>query len=310
MSGGDASAPVVPRQPSSRDIGWRGALLLVAGAALVALAGAADSAWLGPQLIDRLRAPAEQAVQALGGHGVAVSFVDTSGALTRHPTLVGGAQIGHAQKLALAQAVAASPGVAGVHWQRMGRAEPETASAQDSKLACQSRVEAILRSRSIRFAEASAAIDPTSRSLLDEVASALRPCVGSVVAIVGHTDNRGAPAANLALSRERAVAVRNALVARGINAAGLRAKGLGDEDPLPGLDPADPANRRIAFTVIAPVSYEPTPIDAPLAGPDGSIAAARGLPLWLEIQIVLGLTYLGGITIGWMVWGQRLARRA
>lgn len=127
-------------------------------------------------------------------------------------------------------------------------------------------MQGILRTRSIRFAEASAAIDPASGELLDEVAAALRPCGGSIIAITGHTNAQGDEAANLALSSERAVAVRNALAVRGIDMAGLRARGLGSQQTVPGLDPADPANRRIEFSVIAPVSLEPTVVDTPGPG--------------------------------------------
>ena len=98
------------------------------------------------------------------------------------------------------------------------------------------------------------------------MAASLRPCAGSVIAITGHTDAKGDEATNLALSMERAQAVRNALAARGIDMAGLRAKGVGSVRPVPGLDPADPANRRIEFSVIAPVSLEPTVVDTPGAG--------------------------------------------
>ena len=63
-----------------------------------------------------------------------------------------------------------------------------------------------------------------------------------------------------------AVAELNELGARGIDLAGLRARGLGSARPVPGLDAADPANRRIEFSVIAPASLEPTPVDTPGAG--------------------------------------------
>jgi OOP family OmpA-OmpF porin len=65
------------------------------------------------------------------------------------------------------------------------------------------------------------------------------------------------------LSRERADAVRLALVRRGIPADGLRAQGKGSSEPVEGLDPADPANRRIEFSVIESVPIKPTPVDTP-----------------------------------------------
>jgi OOP family OmpA-OmpF porin len=98
------------------------------------------------------------------------------------------------------------------------------------------------------------------------VALALKPCLGSIIAITGHTDNGGDPGANLALSRARADAVRWALIGRGIPADGLRAAGLGAKQPLANLDPADAANRRIEFSVIETAPVVPTVVDTPGPG--------------------------------------------
>jgi OOP family OmpA-OmpF porin len=68
------------------------------------------------------------------------------------------------------------------------------------------------------------------------------------------------------LSQQRAEAVRAALIARGIPAPGLRAKGWGSARPLPDIEPADAANRRIDFEVVTIKAVEPTPIDTPGAG--------------------------------------------
>ena len=101
------------------------------------------------------------------------------------------------------------------------------------------------------------------RFLLDEVAAALRPCLGGIIAITGHTDSSGNERRNIALSRERAEAVRYALIERGIPEEGLRASGIGSSRPVEGLDSNDPANRRIEFSVIEKVPLRPTPVDAP-----------------------------------------------
>lgn len=131
-------------------------------------------------------------------------------------------------------------------------------------LHCQSAVEGILRTRTIRFEEASAALDPASNALLGEVADALRPCAGSRIAITGHTDAQGEEAANVALSLARARTVREGLVARGISRADLRARGVGSAQPVAGLEASDPANRRIEFSVLTPARIKPTPIDTPV----------------------------------------------
>ena len=152
--------------------------------------------------------------------------------------------------------------VGGVRWADR-RALAQSATVAPDPLHCQEDVEALLRARTIRFEESSARIDRASGELVDEVAAALRPCLGSIIAITGHTDSSGPEAGNLALSRERAEAVRDALVARGIPADGLRSRGLGSRDPVEGLPPTDPANRRIEFSVIATRPIKPTAVDTP-----------------------------------------------
>ena len=154
----------------------------------------------------------------------------------------------------------------GVRWAPRAGGHDGASGNNAAALGCQHSVEGILRTRSIRFTEGSAAIDPASGELLNEVATALRPCVGSIIAITGHTNAQGDEAVNLTLSLERALAVRDALASRGIDMAGLRAKGVGSERGVSGLDPADPANRRIEFSVLAPASLEPTPVDTPGPG--------------------------------------------
>ena len=94
-------------------------------------------------------------------------------------------------------------------------------------------------------------------------ASSAGSCLGSIIAITGHTDASGPEPGNLELSRERADAVRLALIAQGIPADGLRASGLGSRSPVDGLEPGDPANRRIEFSVLATQPVKPTPVDTP-----------------------------------------------
>lgn len=239
-----------------------GLALVGAGALCVALIGAGASISHTPRLVAGLDHAARAALDQAGGSSVRISFTDGYGWLTRHPVLSGGDRLDDAARTRAAEAVAAVPGIGGVTW----APRPGHAAAQPPALICQRSIEAILRVRTIRFAEGSAAIDPDSGELLGEVATALRPCTGSVIAISGHTDAGGNDAANLALSQARADAVRQALIQRGIPPAGLHARGLGDKRPLPGLDPTDPANRRIEFAVIAPMVLVPTPVDTPGPG--------------------------------------------
>ncbi|MEL1250907.1 OmpA family protein [Aurantiacibacter gilvus] len=215
-----------------------------------------------PALADRLAARAPAAIEAAGGGGhVVAEFRSPNGWPSRHPVLTGGEQLDQQTRSDIAYAVAALPGVGGIRWSD-GDLMVEQ---QYSPLHCQEDVQALLRARTIRFEESSATIDAASASLIDEVAQALSPCLGAIIEVTGHTDSSGPEEINLALSSERANAVKAALVQRGIPADGLIARGEGSAHPVDGLEPGDPANRRIEFSVISTEALVPTPVDTPAA---------------------------------------------
>ncbi|GGN56889.1 hypothetical protein GCM10011349_34970 [Novosphingobium indicum] len=238
----------------------RRASIAAAGAGLCLVLSFAATNLHGPAFIAGLKQKAVAAGGEAGGKGVKVAFEDRYGWLTRHPILSGGKRLDNATRTRVAARIANVPGIGGITWAR------ESESGRVATLHCQDDVERILETRTIRFSEASARIDPASEKLLDEVARSLRPCVGSIIAVIGHTDAGGNARANLALSKARADAVRWALIGRGIPADGLRAAGVGSKQPVAGLDPLDPANRRIEFSVISPAPIKPTPIDTPGPG--------------------------------------------
>jgi OmpA-OmpF porin, OOP family len=216
----------------------------------------------GPRLADHLSQKAQSTIAKVGGTGIKAHFSTQNGWPTRHPLVTGGEGLEDRLRARTARAVSEIPGVGAVRWANSHSRAARLEEAPDP-LHCQQDVEALLRNRTIRFREGSAEIEPGSRQLVDEVAAALRPCLGSIIAITGHTDNSGARADNVGLSRMRAEAVRAALIQRGIPADGLRTKGVGAKQPVPGLDPSDPANRRIEFSVIESVPVRPTPVDVP-----------------------------------------------
>lgn len=101
----------------------------------------------------------------------------------------------------------------------------------------------------IQFKFDSAEILPEAREQLDAIAAGIRmlPPEQAVV-IEGHTDSIGSERYNEQLSQRRAHAVRRFLIAEHrIDAARLRAVGLGLSTPLPDRDATAPENRRVQF---------------------------------------------------------------
>jgi outer membrane protein OmpA-like peptidoglycan-associated protein len=104
----------------------------------------------------------------------------------------------------------------------------------------------------VQFAVSSSRIDRRSEPLLDQIGQALNanPDVGHVL-VEGHTDNVGDARFNQRLSEERAQAVREALIRRGVDGDRLAARGFGETRPLaPNKSPAGRAkNRRVEFII-------------------------------------------------------------
>ena len=119
--------------------------------------------------------------------------------------------------------------------------------------ACEKALADVVNRQRIEFASGSAQLLPASTAVLDAIAKAHACCKG-VVRIEGHTDDRGQAAANQTLSLDRANAVRNELVKRGITADRLTAEGYGPSRPLADNNTPEgrQQNRRIEFKVVVP----------------------------------------------------------
>jgi outer membrane protein OmpA-like peptidoglycan-associated protein len=164
----------------------------------------------------------------------------------------------HTAQGAAASAVApASPAVVGPR-AAPAVVDPPTSQSGNAVLdgqaaaqACEARMTQLLAEASIEFAYATATLSSQSSFLLDDLAREAKRCPG-VVRIEAHTDIGGTPAKNKTLSTDRAFAVRDALVARGLDAARVVAEGYGSTQPLSKetSPQALAANRRIEFRVV------------------------------------------------------------
>lgn len=132
-------------------------------------------------------------------------------------------------------------------------AAPVPSATPEQMATCDETMARLLNSSTIEFATASTSLGATSDNSLTAIARAVNYCRG-VLRIEGHTDNVGRDANNNVLSRKRAEAVREALIARGVPAARLVAEGFGSSKPVASNNNDDgrARNRRIEIRSVRP----------------------------------------------------------
>ena len=103
----------------------------------------------------------------------------------------------------------------------------------------------------LNFATGSASILPESEEQLNNIAAVLKAYPDVNVKVGGYTDNTGNAAANRTLSQQRANAVRQALIGKGIAANRLVAEGYGSDHAVGdnATEEGRAQNRRIALRV-------------------------------------------------------------
>jgi len=84
----------------------------------------------------------------------------------------------------------------------------------------------------INFETGKAEIKPESQKIIDQIVQMMRDNPTLKISIEGHTDNVGTPQSNQTLSENRAKAVMNAIIAKGIEKNRLSAKGWGQTKPI------------------------------------------------------------------------------
>ncbi|AGX87012.1 outer membrane protein OmpA [Candidatus Symbiobacter mobilis] len=96
-----------------------------------------------------------------------------------------------------------------------------------------------------------AVLKAEGKSKLDDLAAKVKGVSVDVILAVGHTDAIGTDAYNQGLSERRAAAVRNYLVSKGIDAARVKAEGMGETKPVADNKTRDgrAQNRRVEVEV-------------------------------------------------------------
>ncbi|MDX1753253.1 MAG: OmpA family protein [Salinimicrobium sediminis] len=106
--------------------------------------------------------------------------------------------------------------------------------------------------RGILFDVNKASLKPESMGVINEIAAMMKEHGDLKFSIEGHTDSDGDDTHNLQLSEQRALAVKDALVAMGIDSSRMQHKGLGESVPVAeNSSPEGKANnRRVEFVKI------------------------------------------------------------
>lgn len=104
----------------------------------------------------------------------------------------------------------------------------------------------------LEFETGKAEIIPGSTNSLDKLAELLIKRPGYKLLIEGHTDNTGLPESNMILSIDRANAVKDYLISKGVNPEVLIAEGYGAEQPIADNETEEgrKLNRRVEFKII------------------------------------------------------------
>lgn len=104
----------------------------------------------------------------------------------------------------------------------------------------------------VSFELNSAELTAASRPVLDRLAADLKKYPRLRVEVQGHTDSSGSDEYNLKLSERRAQAVRDYLIAHGVAATQLEARGYGETQPIESNATAEgrARNRRVVMKVL------------------------------------------------------------
>ena len=111
----------------------------------------------------------------------------------------------------------------------------------------------VLGENSVNFEIGKSILTALARTNLDKVVPIFQTYPDTDIVIYGYTDSTGRLELNQKLSEDRAAAVRNYLVNKGLIAARFQTKGMGPNDPIASNDTPEgrSKNRRVEFAITA-----------------------------------------------------------
>ena len=125
---------------------------------------------------------------------------------------------------------------------RAAMAQSEAASIQRT----QNVLTATFKSE-VMFDFDSSTLKPGAYQEMDRVAGILNKYSQTTIRVEGPTDSKGSEAYNQTLSEKRAMAVKNALVQRGVDPLRIQTVGYGESQPI---SSNDAVNRRVSIVII------------------------------------------------------------
>ena len=139
---------------------------------------------------------------------------------------------------------------------------------------------ALAEPQPVYFATDVAVIDEPSKTKLDEAAAYLAATPGSRIEVTGHADNRGSEAYNIVLASQRAEAVRQYLLGKGVEAGRLSTLSMGEFKPLStnNTEQGRALNRTAQFRIYNAAAAQPEAVPAPEPTAAAEPVAAEAAP--------------------------------
>lgn len=141
-------------------------------------------------------------------------------------------------------------GLIGNYMDRQAKEMQAVLAEQDRVRQNQEQLQVVMAS-DVMFASGSAALQPGARDKLRRFSEVLNRYPRTMVQIIGHTDSRGSEESNDELSRRRARAVADELIADGVASTRVTTLGRGATQPIAGNDTPEgrAQNRRVEIDV-------------------------------------------------------------